>query len=85
MANSGFTVRWLRPGDRLILGCLCGAVTAFARDDLILLLGADAPLDLIGLRVRCARCGQPPCDEWFEWRSDEDQASPERRRDHDGS
>ncbi len=71
MANSGFTVRWLRPGDRLILGCLCGAVTAFARDDLISLLGADAPLHLIGLRLRCTRCGQQPCNARFDWQRDQ--------------
>ena len=71
MANSGFTVQGLRPGDRLILGCFCGAVTAFARDDLILLLGADAPLHLIGLRFRCARCGQQPCNARFDWQRDQ--------------
>ncbi len=71
MANSGFTVQWLRPGDRLILGCFCGAVTAFARDDLISLLGADAPLHLIGLRLRCTRCGQQPCNARFDWQCDQ--------------
>jgi hypothetical protein len=74
----------LRPGDRLVLACLCGAVTTLARGDLALLLGADAPLDLIGLRVRCARCGQPPCDGWFEWERDGDDAWPDGRRDHGG-
>ena len=70
MANSGFTVRWLRPGDRLILGCLCGAVSAFARDDLISLLDAGAPLHLIGLRLRCTRCGQRPSNARFDWQRD---------------
>ena len=58
--EDGFNVGWLRSGDRLLLGCTCGAATTLTRDDLILLLGADAPLDLIGLRLRCARCGQQP-------------------------
>ena len=71
MASDGPTVGWLRPGDRLVLACLCGAETTLGRDDLIRLLGADAPLDLIGLRVRCARCGQPPYDGWFDWQRDE--------------
>jgi hypothetical protein len=71
MAGDGLTVRWLRPGDRLVLACLCGAATTLGRGDLIRLLGADAPLDLIGLRVRCARCGQQPCDGWFDWQRDE--------------
>ena len=71
MASDGLTVRWLRPGDRLVLACLCGAVATLAHGDLVLLLGADAPLDLIGLRVRCARCGQPPCGGWFDWQRDE--------------
>ena len=75
MADDGSTVGGLRPGDRLALACLCGAVTALGRGDLVLLLGADALLDLIGLRVRCARCGQPPCDGWFDWERDPDQAS----------
>ena len=81
-ADAPFTVAWLRPGDRLVLGCLCGAETALARAALILLLGADAPLDLIGLRLRCARCGQPPCDAWFDWR-DEDDAPHDGQRDQD--
>ncbi|MDQ3989363.1 MAG: hypothetical protein M3291_09245 [Actinomycetota bacterium] len=70
MASDGPTVGWLRPGDRLVLACLCGAETTLGRDDLIRLLGANAPLDLIGLRVRCARCGQPPCGGWFDWQRD---------------
>ena len=71
MVSDGLTVRWLRPGDRLVLACPCGAETTLGRDDLIRLLGADAPLDLIGLRVRCAHCGQQPCDGWFDWQRDE--------------
>ena len=63
----------LRPGDRLVLGCRCGAATAPGRADLIHLLGADAPLDPIGLRLRCARCGQPPCNGWFGWQRDRDE------------
>jgi hypothetical protein len=67
MAGDGFDVGWLRSGDRLVLGCACGAVTTLTRADLVLLLGADAPLDMIGLRVRCARCGQQPQEAWFAW------------------
>ena len=67
MAGDGFDVGWLRSGDRLVLGCICGAVTTLGRADLIFLLGADAPLDLIGMRLRCARCGQRPHEAWFEW------------------
>jgi hypothetical protein len=59
-------------------------VTTLTRGDLVLLLGADAPLDLIGLRVRCARCGQPPCDGWFDWERSGDDAWPDRQRDLDG-
>ena len=67
----------LRPGDRLVvLGCRCGAATTPGRDDLILLLGADAPLDPIGLRLRCARCGQPQCDARFDRQDDQDDAVP---------
>ena len=62
-----FTVARLRPGDRLVLGCGCGAATTLGRGDLIRLLGAAAPLDLIGLRLRCARCGGPPSGGRFEW------------------
>jgi hypothetical protein len=79
MARDGLTVRWLRPGDRLVLGCLCGAVTTLGRGDLILLLGAAAPLDFIGLRARCARCGQPPSDGSSDWqRNQETRASRTR-------
>jgi hypothetical protein len=84
MADDGSTVGGPRPGDRLALACLCGAVTALGRGDLVLLLGADAPLDPIGLRMRCARCGQPPRDGWFEWGRDPDDAWSGRRRDHGG-
>jgi hypothetical protein len=73
MADDGSTVGWLRPGDRLVLDCPCGAVTTLARDDLVLLLGADAPLDLVGLRVRCARCGQQPSSGWFDWERGRDE------------
>ncbi len=70
MVDDGSTVGWLRPGDRLVLACLCGAETTLGRGDLIRLLGTAAPLDLIGLRVRCARCGQQPCNGWDTcWRS----------------
>ena len=78
MASDGPTVGWLRPGDRLVLACLCGATTTLGRDDLIRLLGADAPLDLIGLRVRCARCGQPPCDGRFDSAAHTGLATPRR-------
>lgn len=61
-----FTVARLRPGDRLVLGCGCGAAATLGRGDLIRLLGAAAPLDLIGLRLRCARCGGPPSGGRFE-------------------
>jgi len=81
---TGPTVGWLRPGDRLVLACLRGAATTLGRGELVLLLGADAPLDLIGLRVRCVRCGQPPCDGWFDWEPDECDARSGRRRDHGG-
>jgi hypothetical protein len=73
MASDGPVVGWLRPGDRLVLACFYGAETTLSRGDLVRLPGADAPLDLIGLRVRCARCGRPPCDGWFDWRRDEDE------------
>jgi hypothetical protein len=55
MADDGSTVGGLRPGDRLVLACLCGAVTTLARGDLFLLLGSDAPLDMIGLNFRATR------------------------------
>jgi hypothetical protein len=84
MADDGSTVGGLRPGDRLVLACPCGAVTTLGRGDLVLLLGADAPLDLIGLRVRCARCGQPPRDGWFEWERGGDEASSDRKGDQGG-
>jgi hypothetical protein len=74
MAEDGFTVAWLRPGDRLVLGCHCGAVTTLTPADLALLLGADAPLNGIGLRLRCARCGQPPCEARFDWEDEGDGA-----------
>ena len=76
MADDGLTAGWLRPGDRLVLGCRCNAVTALGRDDLVLLPGADAPLDPIGLRLRCARCGQPQCDARFDRQDDQDDAVP---------
>ncbi len=77
--DDAFTVGWLRPGDRLVLGCHCGAVTTLARTDLVLLLGADAPLDLVGLRLRCARWGQPPCEARFDWQDDRDGPAPDLR------
>jgi hypothetical protein len=86
MAEDEFTVAWLRPGDRLVLGCHCGAVTTLAPADLVLLLGADAPLDRIGLRLRCARCGQSPCEAWFDWEDDRESTPlPNRnwRSNHD--
>ncbi len=77
--GDGFDVGWLRSGDRLLLGCMCGATTTLTRDDLVRLLGADAPLDLIGLRLRCARCGRPPWEARIEWAAgDEDR--PDRDR-----
>ncbi len=71
-AGGDLTLACLRPGDRLVLGCPCGAVTTLARADLLLLLGAGAPLDGIELRLRCARCGQPPCEARFEWQDGRD-------------
>jgi len=49
MAAGGgpFTVAWLRPGDRLVLDCPCGAATALARADLVRQVGADVPLALL--------------------------------------
>lgn len=78
VGEDGFGVGWLRSGDRLLLGCPCGAATILTRDDLILLLGADAPLDLIGLRLRCARCGQPPREARFEWAGDDGDGRTDR-------
>ena len=73
MGRDGFTVEFLWADDRLVLGCFCGAITTLTRTDLILLCGAGAPLDGIGLRVRCARCGQPPIQARFEWEEDRDE------------
>ena len=73
MGHDGFTVEFLWAGDRLVLGCFCGAITTLTRADLILLCGAEAPLDGIGLRVRCARCAQPPIQARFEWARDRDE------------
>ena len=68
-----------RSRDRLLPGCACGARTTLTRDDLILLLGGDAPLDLIGLRLRCARCGQQPWGARFEWAAEDKDGAD---RDH---
>jgi hypothetical protein len=72
MVDQGFVVGWLRPGDRMLLRCACGAVTALTRDDLARLLGSDAPLEMSVLRLRCARCGLPPNEAWFAWQGEED-------------
>lgn len=52
--------------EGVCLACTCRERT-FSRDELIRLVGEDAPLHMIGLRFRCVRCGQKPSRGWIVW------------------
>lgn len=56
----------LNLGDGLRVKCGCKERT-FSRYELIQLLGEDAPMENIGLRIRCSRCGERPRDAWVTW------------------
>ncbi len=61
-----FSVGHLNVGDGLCLKCGCREPT-FSRDELVKLLGEDAPMENIGLRFRCSRCGERPRNAWVTW------------------
>jgi len=66
MARPPTTVGDLSVEEGLCVQCPCRQRT-FSAAELTRLFGPDCPLNLIGLRFRCSRCGSKPHTAWITW------------------